>query len=144
MVMYAPSDNYSTEDATVKVTARSVDGSIPTSGFGLMVHCALSKAKQLEDYALLIYPSDTPEYEVIMHKDGVQTSLVNKTSSTAIRPGTNPNQLEIRIKGNELSFYANGQYLTKITDTENYKRGRAGLYTSDVTEVAFDDLEINR
>jgi hypothetical protein len=144
MVMYAPSDNYSTEDATVKVTARSVDGTVPTSGFGLMVHCALSKTKQLEDYALLIYPGDTPEYEVIMHKDGVQTSLVNKTSSTAIRPGTNPNQLEIRIKGGELSFYANGQYLTKITDTENYKRGRAGLYTSDVTEVAFDDLEISR
>jgi hypothetical protein len=44
-----------------------------------MVHCAQSKAKQLEDYALLIYPSDSPEYEVIMHKDGTQTSLVNKT-----------------------------------------------------------------
>jgi len=144
IVMYAPSDDYGTENATVKVTARSVDGSVPASGFGLMVHCAQSKAKQLEDYALLIYPSDTPEYEVIMHKDGVQTSLVNKTTSTAIRPGTNPNQLEIRIKGSELSFYANGQYLTKITDTENYKRGRTGFYTSDATEVAFDDLEISR
>jgi hypothetical protein len=144
IVMYAPSDEYSTENATVKVTARSVGGTVPSYGFGLMVHCAQSKTKQLEDYALLIYPTDTPEFEVIMHKDGVQTSLVNKTASTAIRPGTNPNQLEVRIKGTEISFYVNGQYLTKITDTENYKRGRAGLYTSDTAEVAFDDLEIER
>src|SRR6202008_974686 len=117
IVMYAPSDQYSTENATVKVTARSVDGTVPSSGFGLMVHCAQSKAKQLEDYALLIYPSDDPEYEVIVHKDGNQKSLVNKTKASAIQPGSNPNQLEVRINGAELSFYANGQYLTRITDT---------------------------
>ncbi|HEY6802262.1 MAG TPA: hypothetical protein VI306_01670 [Pyrinomonadaceae bacterium] len=144
IVMYAPSEDYNTENATVKITGRSVDGTVPSSGFGLMVHCAQSKAKQLEDYALLIYPGDTPSYEVIVHKDGVQKSLVEKTSSTAIRSGTNPNQLEIRIKGSELSFYVNGQYLTKISDTENFQRGRVGLYTSDATEVAFDDLEITR
>jgi len=144
IVMYAPTDEYSTENATVKVTARSVNGGVASSGFGLMVHCAQSKAKQLEDYALLIYPSDTPQYEVIMHKDGNQTSLVPKTNSTAIRSGSNPNQLEIRIKGTELAFYINGQLLTRITDTENYRRGRAGLYTSDVTDIAFDDLEIER
>ncbi len=144
VVMYAPSDEYSTEDATVKVTARSVDGTVPSAGFGLMVHCAQSKNKHLEDYALLIYPADEPEYEVIMHKDGNQSALVSKTKSSAIRSGTNPNQLEIRIKGTELSFYVNGQYLTRVTDSENYRRGRAGLYTSDVTEVAFDDLEIER
>jgi hypothetical protein len=144
VVMYAPSDEYSTENATVKVTARSVDGTVPSAGFGLMVHCAQSKNKHLEDYALLIYPGDDPEYEVIMHKDGNQSSLVSKTKSSAIRSGTSPNQLEIRIKGAELSFYINGQYLTRVTDSENYKRGRAGLYTSDTTEVAFDDLEIDR
>jgi uncharacterized protein YlbG (UPF0298 family) len=144
VVMYAPSDEYGTENATVKVTARSVDGTAPSAGFGLMVHCAQSKAKHLEDYALLIYPSDDPEYEVIMHKDGNQSSLISKTKSSAIRSGTSPNQLEIRVKGTEISFYINGQYLNRITDAENFKRGRAGLYTSDVTEVAFDDLEIER
>lgn len=144
IVMYAPSDQYSTENATVKVTARIVEGTVPSSGFGLMVHCALSKAKQLEDYALLIYPSDDPEFEVIMHKDGNQSSLVNRTKSSAIHSGSLPNELEIRISGTDLSFYANGQYLTKITDSANYKVGRAGLYTSDVTEVAFDNLEIDR
>ena len=144
LVMYAPSDDYSTENATVKVTARSVDGGVPSNGFGLMVHCARSRTKALEDYALLIYPSTEPEYEIIMHKNGEQSSLVSRTQSDAVLPGTSPNQLEVRIKGSELSFYANGKFLTKITDTANFRRGRAGLYTSDVTNVAFDNLEIDR
>ena len=141
--MYAPSEDYNTEIATVKVTARSVDGGVPSAGFGLMVHCVQTKAKKLEDYALLIYPSDEPEYEIIMHKDGVQSSVVQKTKSSAIRSGSSPNLLEIRIRGNELTFYANGQFLTRINDTANYRRGRAGLYTSDIHEVAFDDLTID-
>jgi hypothetical protein len=52
--------------------------------------------------------------------------------------------LEIRSQGDELSFHINGRYLTRITDTENNKRGVAGLYTSETGEVAFDDLEISR
>jgi hypothetical protein len=144
VVMYAPTDVYSTENATVKVTARSVTGDVPSAGFGLMVHCALSKAKQLEDYALVIYPSDEPAFEIIKHKDGNQSSVVTRTKSNAIRPGDAPNVLEVRIRGAELSFYANGQFLTSINDTENFRHGRAGLYTSDVYEVAFDDLTIDR
>ncbi|HKG96362.1 MAG TPA: hypothetical protein VKA97_01015, partial [Pyrinomonadaceae bacterium] len=131
VVMYAPSDDYNTENATVKVTARSVNGGVPSSGFGLMVHCAQSKAKHLEDYALLIYPGEEPEYEVIMHKDGNQSSLVSRTKSSAIRSGSAPNLLEIRIKGGDLFFYANGQYLTRVNDSGNYRRGRTGFYTSD-------------
>lgn len=144
VVMYAPSDAYNTENATVKVTARSVDGGVPSAGFGLMVHCVQTKTKKLEDYALLIYPGDEAEYEVIMHQDGNQSSLVQKTKSDAIRSGSSPNQLEIRIRGAELSFYANGKYLTRITDSANFRRGKAGLYTSDIHEVAFDDLVIDR
>src|SRR6185369_7900074 len=108
VVMYAPSDVYNTENATVKITARSVDGEAPSAGFGLMVHCAQSKAKQLEDYALLIYPTDEPEYEIIKHKDGNQSSVVTKTKSSAIHSGTTPNILEVRIQGAQLSFYING------------------------------------
>jgi hypothetical protein len=144
VVMYASSNDYNTENATVSVKARSVAGGVPDAGFGLMVHCVLTKARKLEDYALLIYPGDEPAYQIIMHKDGNQSSLVELTKSSAIRAGSAPNQLEIRIKGAELSFYVNGQYLTRITDSENFRRGRAGLYTSDIHEIAFDDLVINR
>jgi hypothetical protein len=144
IVIYAPSEEYSTENATVKVTARMVDDTVPSNGFGLMVHCARTRTNKLDDYALLIYPSEEPEYEIIMHKEGTQSSLVNRTKSNAILPGTGPNNLEIRIKGTELSFYANGQFLTRLNDVENYRRGRTGFYTSDVTNVAFDNLEIDR
>lgn len=144
VVMYAPTNDYSTENATVRVTARSVDGSVPSAGFGLMVHGVQSRTGQLEDYALLIFPSEEPEYEVIMHKKGVQSTLVERTKSSAIRSGSTPNLLEVRTKGSELSFYVNGQFLKTITDRENFRNGKAGLYTSDVTEVAFDDLQIER
>lgn len=143
VVMYAPNDTYNTENAKVSVTARSVDGGAPSAGFGLMVHGSL-KGGKLEDYALLIYPSDDPEYQIVMHKDGVQSSLVDRTKTSAIRSGSTPNQLEIRVRGTELSFYANGQFLNRIKDTQDYRRGKVGFYTSDVHEVAFDDLSIDR
>lgn len=144
LVMYAPSGEYNTENAKVRVTARSVDSTAPPSGFGLIVHGEKSKADELEDYALLIYTGDVPQYQVILHKAGNQKSLVPWTKSSVIRPGTSPNQLEIRSQKDELSFYVNGRYLTRITDSENFKRGVAGFYTSETGEVAFDDLEIER
>jgi outer membrane biosynthesis protein TonB len=144
LVMYAPDTTYDTKDATVSVTARSVDGTPAASGFGLIVHGEKSKSGQLEDYALLIYNGDEPKYEIIKHKGGVQSEVVPWVSSKVIRKGTNTNQLEVRTKGSELSFYINGQYVDRITDTENFKGGIAGLYTSDSVDIAFDDLEIRR
>ena len=145
VAMYAPSDYYSTENATVKVTARSATGSVPSNGFGLMVHCLQKKPGLLEDYGLLIYPSvDGPEYEVIMHKAGAQSTLVERTKSDAIQPGSARNELQIKIKGTQMVFSVNGQVLTTLTDRENYRRGRVGFYTSDVFETVFDDLSIER
>lgn len=144
IVMYAPSTEYKTGNATVRVTARSVDGTSPASGYGLIVHGEKSKTGQLEDYALLIYTGDEPKYEIIKHKGGAQTEVVRWVTSKVIRTGTNPNQLEVRARGSELSFYINGQYVDRITDSENFKGGIAGLYTSDTAEVTFDDLEIKR
>ncbi|HZE62376.1 MAG TPA: hypothetical protein VE056_00775 [Pyrinomonadaceae bacterium] len=144
LVMYAPSDEYNTGNADVKVTARSVDGTPSSTGFGLIVHGEKSKTGDLEDYALLIYTGTDPQYEVIKHKGGQQTTVVPWAKSSAIRTGTSTNQLEVRSRGTELSFFVNGQYLDRITDTENFKRGLVGLYTSDTPEVAFDDLEIKR
>jgi hypothetical protein len=144
LVMYAPDNSYNTTDATVRVTARSVDGTPPASGFGLIIHGEKSAAGQLEDYALLIYTGPETKYEIIKHKNGNQTAVVPWTNSRVIRTGSSPNQLEIRASGAALTFYINGQYVDRITDTENFRHGLAGLYTSDTPEVAFDDLEIKR
>jgi len=144
LAMYAPNGDYDTGNADVKVTVRSVDGTPSPTGYGLMVHGQRSKAGELEDYALLIYNGSDPQYEVIKHKGGQQTTVLPWARSSAIHSGSGANQLEVRARGAEISFYINGQYVDKISDTENFKRGVVGFYTSDVTEVAFDDLQIKR
>lgn len=144
LVMYAPTNDYNTANATVRLTGRSVNGTPPSSGFGLIVHGKKSESGALEDYALLIYTGAEPKYEIIKHKNGQQTAIIPWTVSRTIRTGTDSNQLEVRVRGTELTFYINGQYVDRISDTENFKRGVAGVYTSDTAEVAFDDLEITR
>ncbi|MFN2515251.1 MAG: hypothetical protein ABR556_03465 [Pyrinomonadaceae bacterium] len=144
LVMYAPTPDYNTGNATVRVKVRSVDGTPAASGYGLIVHGEKSKNGELEDYALLIYTGSEPQYEIIKHKGGAQTTVIPWTKSSVILTGTSPNELEVRAKGSELSFYINGEYVNRIKDNENFKRGVAGFYTSDIAEVAFDDLEIKR
>lgn len=144
LVMYAPSSDYKTGNSNVSVTVRSVSGTSPASGYGLIVHGERSKTNDLEDYALLIYTGDVTKYEIVKHKGGDQTPLVPWTKSSAIHSGSSPNELEVRARGTELTFYINGEYVDRITDSENFKGGIAGLYTSDIEEVAFDDLEITR
>ncbi|HWN07772.1 MAG TPA: hypothetical protein VNO50_00535 [Pyrinomonadaceae bacterium] len=143
LVMYAPSNNYSTENARTSVSVQDVDGGAVSSGYGLIVHGQKTATSQLEDYALLIFTGAQPQYEIIKHKAGVQTTVVPWTKSSAINTGTGSNKLEVRARGPELSFYINGQYVNRISDSE-IKKGVAGFYTSGTSEVAFDDLEIRR
>ncbi len=142
--MYGPDKKeYNTENATVRVGLRSIDGNPPTTGYGLVVH-GEKKDNKLEDYGFLIYNGSEPKYKIILHKAGVETNIVSWTSSSVIRTGTSPNQIEVRISGLKLDLYINGQFITSVTDSAGYHRGRVGFYTSDAGEVAFDDLEINR
>jgi hypothetical protein len=142
--MYAPEKSaYYTKDATVKIGLRSIDGNPPNTGYGLVVH-GEKKESKLEDYGFLIYNGPEPKYKIILHKAGVESNIVSWTSSSVIRTGTNPNQVEVRISGLKLDLYINGQFITSIEDSAGYKTGRVGFYTSDAGEVAFDDLEIIR
>lgn len=144
IVMYSPDKkDYYDENATVRVGLRSIDGNSPTSGYGLTVH-GEKKTGNLEDYAFLIYNGDEPKYKIVLHKAGSESKVVDWTPSSTIRTGTSPNQLEVRIRDTKMDFYINGQFVTSIVDEANYKRGRVGFYTSDVGEVAFDDLEISK
>ena len=144
IVMYAPDkSDYRDENATVRVGLRSIDGTPPITGYGLVVH-GEKKDGKLEDYGFLIYNGDSPKYKIVLHKAGAETKLVDWTPTSTIRTGTSPNQIEVRIRDTKMDFYINGQFATSIIDTESYKRGRVGLYTSDVGEVAFDDLEISK
>jgi hypothetical protein len=143
-VMYSPErKEYNDENATVRIGLRSIDGNIPTSGYGLTVHGEM-KNNHLEDYGFLIYNGDNPKYAVVLHKAGKETKVVDWTPSRVIRTGTSPNQIEVRIHDLSMEYYINGQFITSVTDDAGYRRGRVGLYSSDTGEVAFDDLEISK
>lgn len=144
IVMYGPDKpEYHDENATVRVGLRSIDGSPPLTGYGLVVH-GEKKDGKLEDYGFLIYNGDVPKYKIVLHKAGAETKVVDWTATSTLRSGTSPNQIEVRIRDLKMDFYINGQFVTSITDEANYRRGRVGLYTSDLGEVAFDDLEISK
>lgn len=140
MVIYGP-DVFRTENATTRVTARSVSSS-PERGFGLAVFGEMSKKKELEDYCFLIRTSDTPAYKIVMHRGGNETNIIDWTDASQIRTGTSPNQLEVRTSGTSAAFYINGQYVTTIEAQTGYAVGLAGFYTSGTEDVAFDDLQI--
>ncbi|HKC66112.1 MAG TPA: hypothetical protein VKB86_20880 [Pyrinomonadaceae bacterium] len=136
--------NYASKDADVKVTARSVDGTSPGYGYGLIMNGKNNRNNKLDGYGFLIYTSSTPKYEIARFDNGDGTILVNWTDAPMLRTGTTPNQLEVRAQGSQLSFYINGQFVKSITDTANITDGFVGLYTSETNEVAFDDMEISR
>ncbi|HWT01218.1 MAG TPA: hypothetical protein VN256_13300 [Pyrinomonadaceae bacterium] len=135
---------YSTRNATVKVTARSVTGESPSHGYGLIIHGKLSPKRNLEGYGFLVYTGDEPKFSIARFAEGVPTDIVAWESSSVIRTGANPNQLEVRAEGTQMSFYVNGQFLKSVTDTANVTDGYVALYTSQTNEVAFDDMEITR
>jgi hypothetical protein len=144
ILMYGPDRaDYNDENATVRVTVKSVDGDSPTTGYGLLVHGQM-ESSLFRDYGFLIYNGSSPKYAIVQHKNSVESKLVPWTSSSAIRTGTTPNQLEVRIRDRRLDFYINGQFITSITDSEGFNSGRVGFCSSDSQEVAFDDLEISR
>ncbi len=144
IVMYGPDKKeYRDENATVRVGLRSVDGNSPDSGYGLTVH-GEKKDGKLEDYGFLIYNGTNPKYAIVLHKAGKESKVIDWTSSSTIRTGTSPNQIEVRIRDLKMDLYINGQFITSVTDEANYRRGRVGFYTSDAGEVAFDDLEVSK
>jgi hypothetical protein len=141
MVIYSPAA-FRTENATTRVTARSVSGSSPENGFGLTIFGEMSKKKELEDYGFLIRTNGTPAYKIVLHRGGKETVVVDWTDASQLRTGSSPNQLEIRTKDTKVSFYINGQYVNAVEATTGYAVGLAGFYTSGTEEVAFDDLQI--
>jgi hypothetical protein len=142
VVMLAPDqDEYTTKDRTIRVTTRSVDGTASNYGYGLVVHGKLKSGEPV-GYGFLVYTGNDPSYSIVHLTGDQDKTLVKWTSSSVVRSGTNTNQIEVRIKGDQLSYYVNGQYVTSITDSAGYGDGRVGFFSSNENPVAFDDLEI--
>ena len=132
---------YLSDGATTRITARNVTGAPTPKGFGLAVFGEL-KGGQLDDYSFLIRTDESPAFRVVSHASGEETVLVDWTTASQVRTGSSPNQLEVRASSTQLGFYINGQLATNIDYSGRNATGIAGAYTSGLSTIAFDDLEI--
>lgn len=133
-------NNLMTNNATTKVTVRSVTGTSPTLGYGLVINSDTQPLKS--DYAFVIFNGTNPQFRVVRHVDKKETIVKPWTAASQIRTGTQTNQLEVRTSGKTMSFYINGQLATTITDESGSDQGIAGIYTSDTQAIGFSNLEV--
>lgn len=132
-------ENYSTLDATTRVTVRNVDNVDSRLGYGLVFHS--DKRPLTDGYAFLI-DTKKKRYRVVRHSTRAETAVVSWRVSTAIKDGSQENVLEVRDKGSDLEFYINDQLVTTSKDAFAGSLGVPGLYSGDGVKVGFKKMEI--
>jgi hypothetical protein len=139
-VLVAP-DDYTTDNADVRVTLRNMDNMDSRYGYGLIFHSNPTPLNQ--DYAFLI-DTKKKKYRVVRHEPSDEKTVVAWTNSNAIKDGTQENTLEIRDKGSDskVELYINGQLVNSIPNTYGYKGGVPGLYAGDAAKIAFKNLQV--
>ncbi|MEK7276094.1 MAG: hypothetical protein AAB342_00490 [Chloroflexota bacterium] len=85
------------------------------------------------------------KYKLLKRLDGLFETIVDFTDSAAIRKLGQKNVLGVRAAGDQISLYANDQFLTTVTDGA-FAEGLIGLYvasrlTPNLT-VVFDDITV--
>lgn len=129
---------YKTTNASTKVTVRNVNGATTPLGYGLLVHSSPTEAL-VSDYAFLI-DAATQSYRIVTHIAKKENEVVKWTRVSFIRPGTQANELEVKDVNGSMTFYINGNLVTTLQDTTNYRDGVTGIYASDGIPVAFSKL----
>ncbi len=135
--------NITTTDATITVDMRLVSGQ---SGG---VFFRLGTVFLVGAYTGYLFEVDgASRYRIVSSSDysiGNPTILQNWTTSSALRGGSASNTLQLIMNGSSLSFFANGAFLTHLTDT-GYTSGQIGfLARSDGTtqaDVAYSNLKV--
>jgi hypothetical protein len=116
-------------DAVVTARFRKVVGP-PGSSYGIIVRstgiAAVGGIKDSSRY-YLFEASDLGEYEVLRRDDDRWTSLVPRSISPHIRPGTGDNELVALVIGEQLSFRVNGVEVASVRDSQ-LKEGGAGVF----------------
>jgi hypothetical protein len=116
----------------VEMTATFGDACKGADRFGLMLSPVSSA-----DKGYLFGISCEGKY-VLWNWDGTRmTNLVNWTASNQIQSGTNKtNRIGIRVDGNKLSLYSNGNLLTDLTD-KTYAKLYFGIFIGSVETTRF-------
>lgn len=139
-VLMTRNPGYTTSNAATKVTVRNVENKSARYGFGLAVKVTPAKSTR---YVFLI-DDVRQSYRVVLHLNNKENTVVNWTKSTAIRNGSQSNELEVRDEGAAMKFFINGQSITTIRDSTGIKDGLAGIYASGAVPIAFSNLQITK
>jgi hypothetical protein len=132
-------DEFKSENATVRVNLRNIGDASTSLGYGLVFHSNPTPLQQ--GYAFLI-DTKKGKYKLVRHEPGKEVTVVPWTNSSAIKPGTETNQLEVRHKNDMNELFINGKTVTSVKNTFGYQGGVVGLYTGDGIKIGFKDLEI--
>jgi len=89
--------------------------------------------------------SDDGFFLLTKFENGEWHTLVDWTASPAINKGQNTNVLKVAAEGTEISLFANGQELTRVSDA-TFSDGNFGFFTSTFNGahswVSFDNLKL--
>jgi hypothetical protein len=139
-VLVAP-DDFTTDDADIRVTLRNVDNASGSLGYGLIFHSDPTPLQK--DYAFLI-DTKRRKYRVVYHTPQNEKSVISWTTSDAINQGSAENTLEARDLDDKIELYINGKMVNSIKNVYGYAGGVPGLYAGDGVKVAFKDLEVRK
>jgi len=139
-VLVAP-DDYTMDDADVRVTLRNLDNMDSRYGYGLIF--ASNPTPLNQDYAFLI-DTKKKKYRVVRHEPTDEKTMIAWTNSNLIKEGAAENTLEVRDKAAEgkVELYINGTMVNTVPSTYGYKNGVPGLYAGDAARIAFKNLQV--
>jgi hypothetical protein len=141
-MLSTPDKDFTTADATTKVTVKNVDNKSSNLGFGLLINCDENTPGKLDYYFLI--DSKAKKYRIGKHISTKESSLIDWTGSSSINGGTEYNELEVKDENGSMTFYINGQSVKTIKNIENNKSGIVGLYVGGGIPIAFSNLEIRK
>ena len=137
----AATEEYTTEKSDTRVTVRNVDNTSGSMGYGLVFHSDTRPLQQ--GYAFLI-DSKRKKYRLVRHIPKDEKTVINWTTSTAIKEGGEDNVLEVRDLDDTIELYINGTKVNSIRNQYGYSGGVAGLYSGDGVKAGFKNFEIRK
>jgi hypothetical protein len=137
-VLVAKRDEFG--DAPVsRVTLRNTTDQPTELGYGLVFHSDITPLKN--DYAFLI-DTKKKKFRVVRHDAEQEKTVTAWTNSNLIKPGSEPNTLEARDKGDKIELYINNQLASTITNKQGPKGGVPGLYVGDGAKIGFSKFAV--
>jgi hypothetical protein len=134
--------DFKSSNASLKLTVENTSRRASTFGYGLVINSYPDKAIE-SGYAFVI-DSIKGEYRFVSHSNQQETEIVKWTKSSAINKGSQPNDIEARIYGNNVKLYINGKFIRSEKMKSVNSSNVAGVYTSDSIPIIFSNMELRK